>query len=319
MPNPCHAVYCKLSEMAYGLRMTFEHRHLRAFVAVSDKGTIGKAAAALHSTQPTISRQIQLLEGQIEQPLFERTTKGMALTAAGEELLPRAKLILHEMELACEAIDELRGLKRGSVRVGAVAAVARRYLPRVFSEVFRQAPNLSLEVIEASEDQLEIALARREVDLIFMSRQPRGVDAVEVGEHSYVDTCVPFCSQSWAAPTECNVVDPKTLARLPWAVPQKGSTPRMDLEAICKSKGFAIQYIAFECNPADAIFDFVLRSRVIGWLPLPMLRESADRDDIRILEYPDLFLERRFQPYRRSRGSGTNPARVFLQAMTRLA
>ncbi len=295
--------------------MTFEHRHLQAFLAVSDRGTIGKAAAALHSTQPTISRQIQQLEVQIEQPLFERTTRGMALTAAGEELLPRAKLILHEMELASVAMDELRGLKRGSVRVGAVAAVARRYLPRVFAEVFRMAPDLSLEIIEASEDQLEIALARREVDLIFMSRQPRDVDAVAVGEHSYADTCVPFCSHSLNVLAESKTVNAATLASLSWAAPPRGSTPRIDLEAICTKKGLEIRDIIFQCNSADAILDFVLRSPVIGWLPLPMLLESANREQVRILECQDFYLERRFQPYRRSRGTVSNPARVFLKAM----
>ena len=135
--------------------MPFDRRLLRSFVAVAESGSVGRAAASLNATQPTVSRHVRTLEEQLGHPLFDRHMQGMALTATGIELLPRARLLLDEMERAIEAIDALRGLKRGTVRIGAVAAVARSHLPPVLADLLGAAPELCIEMTEASEDLLE--------------------------------------------------------------------------------------------------------------------------------------------------------------------
>ena len=77
-----------------------ELRQLEAFVAVAAELHFGRAARQLHLSQPTLSELIQRLERELGTPLFTRTTRRVALTGAGSELLGRAKLILDELAAA---------------------------------------------------------------------------------------------------------------------------------------------------------------------------------------------------------------------------
>jgi DNA-binding transcriptional LysR family regulator len=78
---------------------------IRYFVAVADAGTTHAAAAALHVSQPPLSRQIRALEDEIGTPLFDRTARGMRLRPAGEVFLTRARAILQALD---DAVAEAR-------------------------------------------------------------------------------------------------------------------------------------------------------------------------------------------------------------------
>jgi LysR family cyn operon transcriptional activator len=93
-----------------------ELRHLRYFLAVAEAAHFTKAAAALHVSQPTLSHQIRQLEGQLNLLLFDRIGRRVRLTSAGELLLPHARRVLHELDLAQAALGELHELKRGLIQ-----------------------------------------------------------------------------------------------------------------------------------------------------------------------------------------------------------
>jgi len=298
--------------------MAFNKRLLESFVAVADNGSVGRAATLLNATQPTVSRQLRSLEDQLGQPLFDRQLQGMALTAAGLELLPRARLLLHEMARAVEALDALSGLKRGAVRVGATAAVTRSHLPLILADLLRVAPELCVEVTEASEDLLEQALVRRDVDVIFLSRPPGEIDAVRIATAHFEDRCVPFCASDHAlfestAPSLPALLDER------WAMPHVGATPRLHFEAMIRALGFRPPQIGLVTDSTDAILNLVARSSILGWLPLPMLRSAIDAGRIRLLNFPELEWRRQFHAYRRGSGTFPRAAHALVEAMSRHA
>src|ERR1700727_1464068 len=106
-----------------------ELRHLRAFEAAARLLHFRRAAEELHLAQPSLSGQIAALEGELGTPLFDRIGRGVRLTDAGEELLPRARRILAEVEEAYRAVAAHSGLEGGRVRVGAPPTVGMRLLP----------------------------------------------------------------------------------------------------------------------------------------------------------------------------------------------
>src|SRR5690625_88778 len=92
---------------------------LESFLTVAETGHFTQAAAQLHIAQPTLSRQISTLESELGSELFHRARGNIALTAAGETLRPVAIRMLADAEQIRFQMQELAGLRRGRVRLGA--------------------------------------------------------------------------------------------------------------------------------------------------------------------------------------------------------
>ena len=298
--------------------MTFSQHLLAAFEAVASHGSVGRAATALNATQPTVSRHIKALEQRLGQRLFERDSQGMHPTPAGTELLPRARLLLHEMELAREMMDAHRGLKRGAVRIGGVVAVAEFVFPAIIAQIATRAPYLRTEVMVASEDRLERALADREIDLMFATQPPRDVEALPVGTRSFTDRCTVFCAGHHPLSSEGPVPIARVLQER-WALPPPQATPRRQLENLVRDAGFDPPSIALETDSVDVILAVVSRSTMLGWLPEPILRKAPQRDALITLDVPALEMRRTFRIWRRARSSLPPTAQVFIDAMAGVA
>ena len=98
--------------------MPIELGPLRSFLELAERGNMTRAAAALHLTQPAISNQLARLEGELGQPLFDRTPKGMVLTTAGEVFRRHVEEVFDRLDAGRAAVSELAGLARGSLAIG---------------------------------------------------------------------------------------------------------------------------------------------------------------------------------------------------------
>ena len=95
-------------------------RQLRYLVALAEERHFTRAAAREHIAQPALSQQIRRLEEEVGLALVERTTRHVAITAAGELLVARARRILSEIDAAQTELQGLRGIQTGHVTVGAM-------------------------------------------------------------------------------------------------------------------------------------------------------------------------------------------------------
>src|SRR5690348_12967834 len=99
-----------------------ELRQLEYFVAVAEEANFTRAAERIHVAQPAVSAQIQRLECELGQPLFDRSRRSVRLTAAGEAALPFARAALAAVADIGVAMDELTQLVRGTVTIGTVTS-----------------------------------------------------------------------------------------------------------------------------------------------------------------------------------------------------
>jgi DNA-binding transcriptional LysR family regulator len=142
-----------------------ELRELEAFVAVATELHFGRAATRLHLGTPSLSDLIRRLERELGTPLFTRTTRRVALTGAGEELLARAKAILDEVGSAQAAVRRVAAGEAGTLRLGITPPVAPMLAPHLVKAFGRQAPEVTVDLQRMWLTQLTAALTTGAVDV----------------------------------------------------------------------------------------------------------------------------------------------------------
>ncbi|MEV0154273.1 LysR substrate-binding domain-containing protein [Micromonospora sp. NPDC050686] len=145
---------------------------LDVFRAVAGQGSITTAARALGFTQSAVSRQIAALEADVGAKLFDRLPRGVALTAAGHALLPHAEAVLDRLAAARRDLDDLRGLGRGRLRVGAFPTAVAALVPRAMASFRAAYPKIGLSLVEGVTPRLLERLLAEEADVAVVSASP---------------------------------------------------------------------------------------------------------------------------------------------------
>ncbi|MCK1441496.1 LysR family transcriptional regulator [Bradyrhizobium sp. 48] len=141
-----------------------EFRPLRAFVEVVRQGGFSQAAKTVFATQSTVSKAVKQLEDEIGVPLLDRIGHRSVLTAAGEVVYRRGVKLLADRDDLLAELDEIRGLKRGSLRLGLPPVGSSSLFAPLFA-VFRQRyPGIEVKLVEHGSAQLEESLREGEID-----------------------------------------------------------------------------------------------------------------------------------------------------------
>jgi DNA-binding transcriptional LysR family regulator len=145
-----------------------ELRQLRYFTILARELHFGRAAGALHMTQPPLTRQVQELERELGVVLFDRNNRNVKLTESGKVLLAEATRILQLVEKAKETVARAERGEIGRLMVGYIGSAAYSLLPRALRELRRTHPNVELALIEmTTPDQCE-ALSSGTIDAAIM-------------------------------------------------------------------------------------------------------------------------------------------------------
>lgn len=142
-----------------------ELRHLRYFRVVAESGGFTRAAAEIGISQPTLSQQIHQLEEALGTKLLVRSSRQCRLTPAGELVLRHARRVLGDLESLRRSLEDLNGLRRGSLRVAVLPVLARRLLTQVLADFHRNYPEIRLSVLQMTVDEMARALSQGSVEL----------------------------------------------------------------------------------------------------------------------------------------------------------
>lgn len=143
-----------------------ELRTLRYLVAVSQEGNITNAAAALHVTQPTLSRQLAALEEEVGCPLFTRTYRGMELNENGAKLLRYAESILELVEKAEDDLSPESDAIKGAVHIGAGETMNMRYIGEAMQLTLEAHPDIDFQLYSGTSVDLMDGMARGAYDFL---------------------------------------------------------------------------------------------------------------------------------------------------------
>jgi len=120
-------------------------RQLQIFLAAAAHSSFARAAEELHLTQPAVSMQMAQLAEVVGSALFERRGRKLALTQAGEVLVPYAERVGQTLREAGDALDALKGLRHGKLRI-ALVATTRYFAPRLLAQFRQEHPQIELDV-----------------------------------------------------------------------------------------------------------------------------------------------------------------------------
>ncbi|CAN7374396.1 LysR family transcriptional regulator [Rhizobium sp. LjRoot30] len=147
------------------------------FQLVARLGSIRQASQALNVAPSSVSRILRQLEDELGTPLFERVRQRLKLTSAGELMLYHARVSLSELNRACNEINDLHGLHRGTVSVAVIESVARGIMPAALEEFWGRHPAITVNVKVVGSQQAANMVAEGECDLavVFDVRVPRTI------------------------------------------------------------------------------------------------------------------------------------------------
>lgn len=142
-----------------------ELRQLRYFLKAAETLNFTDAAKQLYITQSTLSQQIKQLETELNVLLFDRIGKKVFLTEAGNEFLPFAKQTVGDADLAVQRIQDLQGIRTGSLRIGITYSLSFGLAP-IILRFMKEYPNIKLEVFYNTAQELLQMLKDRELDFV---------------------------------------------------------------------------------------------------------------------------------------------------------
>ena len=154
-------------------------RDLQIFLSVAKHLNYTRAAEEVNLSQPSVSVRMSQLERDLGAKLFEQLGKKIALTEAGRRFLPYAMKVIAAIDDARHAMDELHGLERGSLRIGASTTPGMYLIPRTIAQFKQQYPEIEVQLAVKDTRQIEEGVIRNEFDFGFVGGHLVG-DEVEV-------------------------------------------------------------------------------------------------------------------------------------------
>ncbi|MEO0602179.1 MAG: LysR family transcriptional regulator [Myxococcota bacterium] len=168
---------------------------IRCFLLVAKHGSFTGAAQVLGVPRSTVSRRLDRLESHLGDALFERSTRHLRLTDAGELLLERARPILGSLDDAVDDVRELSGTPRGTLRVSVPAGMGQEFLAEFLVTFHERFPEVRLDIFATSDperrlaDGFDVALCDHAVEDSQWIRHPIGpADRIAVASTSYLAT-----------------------------------------------------------------------------------------------------------------------------------
>ena len=222
--------------------------HVRTFAEIVRHASFSRAAESLHLSQPAVSHHIRHLEHALGARLLERVGRRAFPTAAGEVLLEHASRALAELEAARQAIQRLRGVVAGRVRLGTGATASTYLLPEVLRRLRARHPELDLVVVVGNSPDLAAAVVASQLDLAVLTLPVRGRQLVTAPFR--VDPQVAIAAPDHRWPRR-GPLRPTDLAEAPMILYERGGTIRAVIDTWFQRAGVRPR-VAMELGNVEA-------------------------------------------------------------------
>lgn len=163
--------------------ITFQYK---VFLTVVECGSFTKAGEKLGLTQSGVSHNIAKLESELGIVLLRRNRNGLALTDAGERVMPHIRQIIHNASLLEQEAALIQGMEVGSIKIGTFSSFSSKMLPQLIHRFTKGYPNIQVELYEGGYEEIEEWIASGTVDVGFLTQPSREFETVPLFQDELV-------------------------------------------------------------------------------------------------------------------------------------
>jgi DNA-binding transcriptional LysR family regulator len=284
---------------------------LEVFLTVARERSFSRAAHVLFRTQPAISAAVRRLENELDEKLFDRSSKSPALTDAGELLQDYAERLLNLRAEVTPALAELRQLQRGRVRVGANETGALYLLPQIarYRAIY---PHIKVEVVRSLARKIPEDLHRRSLDLGILSYHPVDPNLSSVVVYRDRLTFIVHPRHRLASRRRVSIRE------LGGEIFAAHNVPSPYREQVLRT--FSEHHVPLnmevELPTVEAIKKYVQMGKAVALIPRMCSEEELAKKVVVEVEVPELRIERTLRVVCRRGDPLSHAARAFLQVVT---
>ena len=237
-------------------------RHFETFLKIAETKSFTKAAEAVCLTQPTVSKQIVELERFFDVKLIDRTKRTVVFTRAGEILLKYAKDFVNLKKDTIQAIGAFKGLKKGTITVGASTIPGIYILPKVLSAFKKEYDGIQIKLIISDTKDIIEKMEDGDIDIGFVGAKN---NARKIEYKKFVDDAIILI----APPSFPDSIHPRSLKDYPLIARETGSGTRNNFEStLKKTKNMSISDLTViaELTDTEAIKEAVKNGMGISYI-----------------------------------------------------
>ncbi|MFC4714384.1 LysR family transcriptional regulator [Planococcus dechangensis] len=238
-------------------------RQLSYFIEVAKHKSFTKAAQALHVTQPTLSKMVKNLEEEMDVSLFDRSSRKVRLTDAGEVVFVQAQKIVNSLDDLSSSLYDVMSLNKGKIKIGLPPVISTLFFPTIIAAFQSRYPDVTVILVEDGAKKVEEKVFDGEVDLGFVMLP---VDPERFDVLPFVDQEIkllvheehPLADQSLR-----NLID---FRDDPFLLLSKEFTLNSRTLEFCRSEGFEPK-VAYESSQWDFIVGMVEKNLGVTLMP----------------------------------------------------
>lgn len=288
-------------------------RQLRAISQIARDGKIVSAAKHLGLTPSAVTLQVQSIEDEIGLVLFDRAPEGMRPTAAGLAAIEAARAIEERLRLLSDEIDAIRGVRKGSLVVGAVST-AKYFAPSLFAGFMREYAGVDMKLVVGNREETIASLRNHLIDVALMGRPPRdlSVQACVFGDHPLVVVAAPDHPL-----TGQRDISKETVAGEHFIIREPGSGTRISFERFLGDVPGRLDDPGTEMDSNETIKQAVMAGLGVAFISAHTVAWEVDAGRLAILDVAGLPIRRQWFAVSRADRAVTPVMSAFEQFLAR--
>lgn len=248
---------------------------LEAFTQVATHNSFSRAAEVLQLTQPSITARIQALERELGEELFERGGRGVKLTDAGRVFLPFVEHILQLLQEGRDAVEEVRNVQLGSLRLGSAITISTYVLPGILHRFCQEFPGVDVVIRTGRSEQVLNMLMTDEVQVgIIRSLSAPDIETIPLYDDEIVLVANP--EHRFARSTGVTIAE---VAREPIVLFDRGSSYYGMIHDLFR-KAEVIPNVAMELDSLEATKRMVEQGLGIALVPVATVQRELSQGDL---------------------------------------